>query len=232
MNLLNFFKLKAMQDLLQAALSPASIVYTLLLIVVLFYWLGIIAGALDISAFDIDVDMDADVDVDVDVDVDADVDAGAEGGGAGWFAGALQFFNFGKLPFMLIMSFVLFFAWAISILAHYYVGHGSLLFSLALLFPNLFVSLGLTKILTTPLVPMFQNLDAGETAVDYIGEECELTLPANPSKMGQAQVIVDHSTLLINVKVSEQKPAAMYKGDKALIVGEDKEKGYYIIEKY
>ena len=217
-----------MQDLLQAALSPANIVYTLLLTVVLFYWLGIILGALDISAFDIDVDVDADVDV----DVHADADAHAEAHGVSWFVGALHFFNFGKLPFMLIMSFVIFFAWAISILAHHYVGHGSVLFSLALIFPNLFVCLCLTKILTTPLVPMFQNLDAGEEAMDYIGESCVLTLPANPHKMGQAKVNVNNNVLLVNVKVSDLKPEALYKGDKAIIVGENKEKKYFIIEKY
>ena len=218
-----------MQELLQAALSPANFVYSLLLVAVLLYWLGIIFGALDISAFDIDLDVDADVDIDVDADVDAH--AGAHGE-VGWFAGALHFFNFGKLPFMLVMSFVVFFCWAFSILGHHYIGHGSLLFSLALIFPSLFVSLLLTKIITTPLVPMFKNLDAGEEAVDYIGEECMLTLPANPSKMGQAQVTIGNSTLLINVKVSEQKPEALYKGDKALIVGSDKEKKYFIIEKY
>lgn len=213
-----------MQELLQAAFSPANFVYTLLLMVVLLYWLGIILGALDISAFDIDVDVDAEVDVDAAVH--------AEGTGGSWFAGALHFFNFGKLPFMLIMSFVVFFTWAGSVLGHYYIGHGSLFFSLALIFPNLFIALCLTKVLTTPLIPMFQNLDAGEEAMDYIGEACTLTLPANPTKMGQAQVVSDSSTLLINVKVSEHKPGALYKGDKALIIGENKEEGYFIIEKY
>ena len=224
-----------MQELLQAALSPANFVYSLLLLIVLFYWLGIIFGALDISAFDVDVDVDADMDVDIDVDADVDADLEAHAGThgeVGWFMGALHFFNFGQLPFMLIMSFVVFFAWAISILGHYYVGHGSLLFSLALIFPNLAVSLLLTKILTTPLLPMFKNLNAGEEAVDYIGEECVLTLPPNPNKMGQAEVTISNSTLLINVKVSEQKPEALYKGDKALIVGQEKEKKYFIIEKY
>ena len=221
-----------MQELLQAALSSHNIVYTLFLTVVLLYWLGIILGALDISAFDIDVDMDANVDVDVDVDADVDAHASAEGHEVGWFAGALHFFNFGKLPFMLIMSFVIFFCWVISVLGHHYVGHGSLFFSLALIFPNLFASLVLTKIITTPLVPIFRNLDAGEEAVDYIGESCTLTLPATPNKMGQAQVTINNSNLLINVKVSERKPEALYKGDKALIIGEDKGKRFFIIEKY
>jgi hypothetical protein len=215
-----------MQELLQAALTPANFVYSLLLVIVLLYWLGIIFGALDLSAFDIDVD------VDPDVDMDASVDAGGDGGEVGWFAGALHFFNFGKLPFMLIMSFVVFFAWAISILAHHYIGHGSLLFSLGLIFPNIAICLILTKIITTPLVPMFKNLDTGEEAVDYIGEECVLTLPANPNKMGQAQVTINNSPFLINVKVSERKPEALYKGDKAVIVGQDKEKKYFIVEKY
>ena len=51
-------------------------------------------------------------------------------------------------------------------------------------------------------------------------------------KMGQAEVTVNNSNLLINVKVSEQKPEALYKGDKALIVGENREKRFFIIEKY
>ncbi len=217
-----------MQELLNAALSPANFIYTVLLVMIFFYWIGIILGALDLNAFDIDIDTD--VDVDVDIDVDADLGTGGPSGG--WFAGALQFFNFGKLPFMLIMSFAFFFAWAFSILAHHYVGHGSLLFAAGLFFPNLFVSLALTKIITTPLIPAFHNLEAGKEAVDYIGLTCQLVLPANTAKMGQAQVTLEDNTLLlINVKVSEDKPEALYKGDEAVIIASEGESDYYIIEK-
>ncbi len=216
-----------MQELLHAALSPANLIYSLLLMVVFFYWIGIILGALDINAIDIDVDVDADVDVDVDVDADTDIS-----GDGDWFIGALQFFNFGKLPFMLIMSFALFFAWAISLLAHQYLGHGSITFALALFFPNLFVSLSLTKLLTTPLVPVFVKFEKGAEPMDYIGQTCQLVLPANTSKMGQAQVLTeDNSTLLINVKVSENKPEALYKGDQAVIIKSGEHENYYIIEK-
>ena len=61
-----------MTELFQAALSAENIIYTLLLVLVLFYWLSVIAGGLDMNAFDIDLDVDADLDVDLDTDVDVD----------------------------------------------------------------------------------------------------------------------------------------------------------------
>ncbi|MEL6636690.1 MAG: hypothetical protein AAFW73_16675 [Bacteroidota bacterium] len=217
-----------MQEILHVAFSPANFIYSVLLLVVFFYWIGIILGALDLNA--IDFDIDAEVDADFDVDVDADLDAGVAS--VGWWAGALQFFNFGKLPFMFIMSFTLFFAWAISLLAQQYLGHGSLLFAAGLVFPNLFLSLSLTKIITTPLIPAFQNLEAGKEAVDYVGLTCQLVLPANTAKMGQAEVTLeDDTSLLINVKVSEDKPEALYKGDRAVIVAVKGDTDYYLIEK-
>lgn len=214
-----------MQELLHAALSPVNLIYSLFLMIVFLYWIGIILGALDISAVDIDLDIDADVDMDVDLDAEV-------GGNVGWFMGALQFFNFGKLPFMFIMSFVAFFAWAISILAHQYLGGGTGIFALALFFPNLFISLSLTKLLTTPFIPAFAKFEKVTEPMDYIGQTCQLVLPANTSKMGQAEVLTeDNNTLLINVKVSEDKPEALYKGDQAVIISNGANKNYYIIEK-
>ena len=108
---------------------------------------------------------------------------------------------------MLIMSFAIFFAWAVSILANQYLGDGSTLFALGLVFPNLLLSLSLTKLLTTPLVPAFEKLDSGKAPMEYIGQTCQLVLPANTSKMGQAQVLTeDNNLLLINVKVWRKNP--------------------------
>ena len=221
-----------MNELIQFAFTSVNLAYTFLLILVLIYWLFIIIGALDFGSLDIDFDIDADVDVDVDIDVDADVDTEIEAGsGAGWFIGFLHFFNFGKLPFMVIMSFVILFSWTFSMLANYYFGEQSILFALAFAFPNLFVSLCLTKLITTPLLPVFQKLDSGIEPVDYVGLTCKLVLPASANKLGQAEVVFEDNPLLVNVKVDHESPAVFNKGEEAIIIRKEKSKPYYIIQK-
>lgn len=210
-----------MQELFQAAFSSPTIVFTTLLCLVLVYWLTVFMGLLDIGAMDIDIDIDADVDVDVDVDVDGDVSVGG-------ISGILFFFNFGRVPFMVVLSFLVLSMWAISIVLDYYWGQGSLSFAALMFLPNLAASLLITKVVTSPLVPVFKRLDGGEAPVDYIGQVCTLTLSAGPGDMGQAEVYYNGSNLLISVMGDKDK---MKKGEKGLIVQENKEKSYFIIQK-
>ena len=214
-----------MTELFQAALSAENIIYTLLLVLVLIYWLSVIAGGLDMNAFDVDLEMDADLDVEVDADVD-----GAEGT-TGWLAGALHFFNFGKMPTMIILSFVILFAWMINVLLNHYYGGGSLVFALVFLLPNLFISLFLTKIITTPLIPIFQQLNTPEEDIDFVGMLCKLTVTANQSKKGQAEVIHKNSSILIYVKVDKDDVNEIKKGEEALILRPSKDASYFLIRK-
>ncbi len=221
-----------MMELLQAAVSPVNIIYTILLAVILIYWTSIIIGVLDISAFDIDVDMDVDVDLDVDIDVDADVDVDADGdvGSGGWFAGALHFFNFGKLPFMVIMSFIVLFQWAMALLVNHHFGHGSVIFALVAALPILFVSLSMTKVITTPLIPVFAKLDTAEKPVNYIGKTGTLILPPTREKVGQAEVIEEGNPLIISVKASEEQVLPK-KGDTIVVISQAENKAHFLIEK-
>lgn len=213
-----------MYELFQAALSPPNIVYSVLLCVVLLYWLSVIIGALDIGSFDFDLDLDADLDVDVDTDIDT-------GSGGGWFAGALHFFNFGRLPFMVVFSFLILGMWSLSILGNHYLGQGSVIFPFVMFLPMLFISLVVTKIITTPLVPIFESLDKGVEAVEYLGLTCKMLLPATTTQMGQAEVLYDSNPLLINVKVSETQATPVLKGEEGLIVGRSSDDRYFLIEK-
>lgn len=208
-----------MQELLQAAFSPPNIVFTTLLSVVLLYWLTVFLGLLDIGAADIDFDIDADVDVDVDVDGEVSI---------GGISGLLLFFNFGKVPFMVVMSFLILSMWTISLLLNYHFGQGSLGFAAIMFLPNLASSLFITKVVTSPLIPVFRNLDGSEAPVDYIGQVCTLTLSAGPGDLGQAEVLYNGSNLLISVMGDKEH---LKKGEKALIIQENKEKSYFIIQK-
>ena len=222
-----------MQELLQAAIEPVNIVYTTLLVMVLLYWISVVIGALDANSLDLDLDVDVDVDLDVDVDVDADVDidadADTEVSNFG-FAAALSFFNFGKIPFMFLFSFIAFSMWAVSILANYYMtGGGTTLFAFILIFPNLMIALITTKILSTPLLPVFKDYrNEGAAPIDYIGLTCKLKISTGNGQIGQAEVIYDGNPLLITVKANESGQS-FAKGDQALIIGKTEDKKYYKI---
>ena len=214
-----------MTELFQAALAAENIIYTLLLVLVLLYWLSVIAGGLDMNAFDVDLDIDADLEADMDADVDG------AGGTSGWLVGALHFFNFGKLPIMVILSFAILFAWMINVLMNHYLGGGSLTFALMLMIPNLFISLILTKIITTPLIPVFKQLNTPEEEVDFVGMICKLTVSANQTKKGQAEVIHKNRSLLIYVKVDEDEVDKINKGEQAVILRPSEDASYYLIRK-
>jgi hypothetical protein len=211
-----------MQALLQEALLPVNIVFTVLLIFVLLYWSTVLLGIIDISAFDVEVELEADVDIEADTDVEG------HHGGSGWLGQSLQFFNFGRVPFMVVTSFLTLSMWALSILGNYYWGHGSWTIALILLIPNLAVSLLITKLITTPLVPLFRHFDGSAKPVDYIGRECTLTLPVSGNTLGQAEVLIDDTPLLVSVKLKDTH--SLERGTKALIVGTEEDGKYYLIK--
>lgn len=205
---------------------PVNMVFTVLLVFVMLYWLTVILGLIDISAMDVDLDLDADIDVDADVEMDTDT--AVEGQGSGWISSSLQFFNFGKVPFMVVFSFLTLCMWAFSILVNHYFGHGSWTTAGILFFPNLATGLLLTKIITTPLIPVFKHFDGSALPVEYIGHECTLTLPASGTAMGQAEVLIDDTPLLINVKLDSEE--LLGRGAKALVVNESPDGRFYIVK--
>lgn len=219
-----------MQELFQAATQTTTLPYTILLLVVILYWVSVFIGILDLGSFDVDVDTDVDVDVDVDTDVEADTDADG-GTGSGWLSGALHFFNIGRVPFMVVMTFLILSAWSISILAHYFADNHSLIFAAALFFPNLFISLIIAKLITSPLVPVFAKLDGTVEAVDYVGLTGTLILPVIGAKIGQLEVREDGAVLLISVKLKQDSGVeSMKRGEKCLIVGKSEDGKFYWVK--
>ncbi|MEQ8702993.1 MAG: DUF1449 family protein [Phaeodactylibacter sp.] len=215
-----------MQDLLNAAIAGVNLPFTLLLGLVILYWLSVILGAVDLSAFDFDVD--AEVDLDVDADIDTDVDAG---GMSGWFAGALHFFNFGRVPFMLVLTATVLTAWVLAILGNHYLGHYSPAYALATAVPILFIGLLVSKVVTTPFVPIFEQISKEAQPMDYIGQACELILPASFTQMGQARVQVEDDELLIYVKTATPE-LQLPSGAKGVVSRTAPDGSHYLIRPY
>ncbi len=209
-----------MIELLHFAFAPVNVPFTLLLILVLMYWVSVIVGVLDLSALDLDADIHVDKGNNVEVDIQA-----------GWAGVVLAFFNVGSVPFMILVSFAALFLWVGSILGNYYLG-GPVWVSLLLFVPNLLGSLLLTKLVTSPLKWIFrEEPNEVERNQQVIGRTCTVLLPANDQKIGQAEVAIQRGApLLLTVKTTTGNKLA--RGEKALIIDYDKNAHTYLIEPY
>ena len=218
-----------MKELFDFAFSPPVITYSILLMVFLLYWMTVIIGVFDFSSLDFDIDIDADVDMDVDVDLDADTDVDASGSGNIALA-ILGFFNFGKVPFMVVMSIVSLSLWTIAILVNYYFSDGSILFSIALFPPNLLASLIIAKIITTPLVPLFASISKDEAKpIDFIGLLGEIVLETSNNRMGQIEVRHEKSILTLSVKAMEEHDGLIKRGTEVVIANHNEDKTLFFV---
>ncbi len=223
-----------MKEVFEAAFSAVNIIPTILMILCLLYWGTVIFGVFSMDSLDIDVDVDADVDLDLDVDVDADMDLDTDVDGdfsVDWMNSALSFFNLGKIPLMIILSFFALSLWFISILANHYLFNSLFLISLLLLIPNFIISLFVAKFMTMPFIKIFAKIEGGiDKNISVVGKICSVLLPADSKNFGQAEVKIDGAPLMINIICDDKNE--LEKGDEALIIDYDETKKYYIVEPY
>jgi len=222
-------------ELVYEAFSAPNFVLSILLIVVFFYWLMVIVGAMDADLFNIEFDADANVDIDVDVDVDGeyhfdvdgDVAGDIDGGGLG--RGVLEFFYVGEVPVMILISILILCMWAISVIANYRLNPmGSLLLSLPIFAGNLIVSLLVCKVFIMPFRKMFASLNKDANASrPVMGRICKVVTTEVSAKMGQAEMSSKGAPILINVVAEGDK--VFKKGDEALVVSKNDENGVYTI---
>jgi hypothetical protein len=213
-----------MKELIDLSFSSPHLPLTVLLLVVLLYWLTVILGVLDFSKLDFDMDVDVSTEVHLDKSIHVDVKPKREG-----LTYLLVFFNLGKVPFMIWMSFLVLLIWCGSILSNFYLNNQSVGFALVLLVPNLVISLFVTKLLTTPLIRLFSDgKNEFESNSDLIGKPCTVLLSANELKVGQAEVLsATGAPLLLTVKTTEGKP--LRRGEKGLVIDYDASSHTFLI---
>ena len=205
-----------MLELLQAAFSSVNIIPTAFLVFVLLYWVVVIFGLLDLDFLN--------------VHIEAEVD-GDSISSITWLNAALAFFNLGKVPFMVFLTFLALPFWVIAILANHYLNNNYELLGLLYLVPSFIAALFVSKFLTMPFIRLFAALEKEHaSAATIIGQVCTVILPANPSELGQATVSTDGAPLLLNVKTTEG--SAVQKGETALVIDYNADNKFYLIEPY
>ncbi|WP_152559903.1 hypothetical protein [Hymenobacter sp. IS2118] len=211
-----------MTELLQAAISPPNLLPTGLLVFVLLYWLTVLLGLLDLKTVDLSVEDHG--------HLHFDSDGAPNEMGTSWLNGTLAFFNLGRIPLMIFLSFLFLPLWVGSILLNYYTGNTSGLLGLAFFLPLFIGSLFVAKFLTLPFVRLFTAMEKDhDSSAVVIGKVCTVVLPATAEHLGQASVRIDGAPLMLNVRSTK---APLGKGETALVIDFDAARKCYLIEPF
>lgn len=206
-----------MSELLDASVSVVNLPYTVLLCLVLVYWVTVILGLFDLQTFDLDLEFDG--------------DAGSDfGGGPGAAHTVLHFFNVGEVPLMLVVSVMSVCMWSASVWLTDYFQTNSLWFALALFVPNVLISAFIAKFATAPFRAFYKTLEKEAVShVDVVGRFCFVRTGEVTEEFGQAEVVMDQDgvPLRINVRVRNEPP--LHKGDEGIVLEYLSEDQTYVI---
>lgn len=198
-----------MRIFLEACLSPINLPFTVLLVMLLFYWITLILGAADIEMFD---------------SLIPDLDADEVGG---FFGPIMQILNIGDVPVMVSFSFLILAGWWFSLLANFYLNpDGSFLIAALLLLPNLIFSLVAANLLTRPVKKMFTS-EKHDKALYSIGV---VTTSLVTHDFGRVEIETGGAPIVINARTSEG--TSIEKGERVIVYDEDREGGIYYVEPY
>ena len=226
-----------MKAIFELAFSAANIIPTVLFVFVALYWLAVIIGFADADSLDVDLDLDVDVDADLDVDshahgapdVHVDMDGHAEAD-ISWLSKFLIFFNVGKVPFMVWLSFVGLFTWTGTMSITSIFGITNFVLGLAILVPVLMASMFISKYMSLPFAKILTAMDDTKVDTNPVGKVCSISLAVNDGKVGQAEVNIDGNFQRIYVVA---KPGVDLGLDAtALVIQFNEEDNNYLVEPY
>ena len=213
-----------MESTLAALTAFPTVIFSILMVAAVLYWLLVIFGALDLDLFH-----------------------ASEGGNPGHAGGhghehgadqvnnpslVLEFLQVGKVPLTIIVSTFVFLSWSISFL-----GTAALrpllpdvaqwLFAPALLIAAIFFGLTLSGWVLRPLAALFR-IRGTSSAQDLVLKQVVVTSTTVDDRFGTARYDDPNGTdAILNVVCAPNHRLA--KGESAVIVDYDRERGVYLI---
>lgn len=210
-----------MKELWEQAILPYNLPFTILLGLVVVFWITTLLGAVSMDSLDIDIDADADLDASGN---DGDMSFG------GMAAAMMRVVNAGYIPLTIVLSILILMMWISSILLNYYFNPAHSILMATLFVVAAFV-LGViaTKAITQPLVPFMRRLKEAEDAAPVIGEMGIVRSIQLDSQYGQVEVErPDGAPALLNAKLgSDAEPVS--RGTQVVIVSMDESTGVYLV---
>jgi len=219
-----------MWEFVENCMAPINLPFSILLCIMILYWVLVVFGAMGLDLFDIDIDTDMDVDVDAEFGMDGGV--GSDGQiNPSLTIGILKFFHVGELPVMVLVSIFSYTMWLLFYLFNYYYNpqHEESL-GLQALLPTILLSLLVLKIVTLPLAIVFEKFkDKDSARKKIVGQVCLITTSEVTEKFSQGEIQQDGPALVINVRVTKEHSSSLRRGDAARVMAYDRENNTYIV---
>ncbi|MES2440362.1 MAG: hypothetical protein V4584_14935 [Verrucomicrobiota bacterium] len=203
----------AVKELWEQAILPWNLPITILLgLVVLFWMLKILTGA-DLDSGDGDLDVD---------------DASAETGDLS--TDLLRVVNAGAVPLTIVLSVLILVMWMASVLLNYYLNpEQDSVRSVGCFIASLAIAVIGTKVITQPLVPLMRRLKAAEDTAPVIGETGIVRSIEIDSRYGQVEVLRPHGAPAILNSRLDPDADPIPRGTPVAIVSFDRPSGIYLV---
>lgn len=207
-----------MKELFEFAIAGANVIPTLLLIGMMLYWCIVMIGAIDLDFFDLDLDTDSSPD-------------GHPEGNLEWLNRLLRFFNLGRVPLMIFLSFLILPLWLFCILVNDMLGIHSLLPGLVTLGIGFWLCMFIAKVLTMPFVALFEKMEE-EKNFSAIGRICILQSAVSEGRIGQAVIEQKGKGAPMMLTVCSRPGTLVNSGDTALVLEYQADRRCYLVEPY
>lgn len=232
-------------DFVTLCFSEANFLPTMMLIVVVLYWMLMIFGVVGMDMFDIDVDVDTDLGMDLDAGIDGSFETGdGHHGEASTVAGstttgsqsflkeAFDFFYLSDVPIVIVGSAFAFSFWVSSLISNG-MFNPALSFNVSLiwLIPNLVIALVSMRIMMMPMARILRKSAPEDfTRSKMIGVVGRVVSRQVTDKFGEIEVREpDGTEVILNACVAKGKKS-LSKGDAAKIVSYNHDQGTFLVE--
>jgi hypothetical protein len=212
-------------DVIANYFNAVNLPATLLLMVVMLYWLLVIFGTLDLGALDFELSWD----VANPTEGVPDVGSAAAGAG-GTLKAVLGFFYLGRVPTMALLSVFALILWLATVVVNQTYNPQAELLRAALLWPPVIGgSLLLTKLVFWPLLPIFDEMHRRHGDLDntLVGKQATVTTSEVTETFGQ--VVIEHQGPPIVLNARAAAMDRFIKGDVVQILSHDSSSNTYLI---
>lgn len=202
-----------MKELWEQAILPCNLPITILLGLVVVFWLFEIVGGSGLDSADGDL---------------AAGEASAETGDLS--TSILRVVNAGAVPLTIVLSVLVLALWIASVLLNYYFNpEQSRLRSVAIFFAAFGLAIVATKLITLPLVPLMRRLKASEDTPPVLGETGIVRSIEIDSRYGQVEVQrADGAPAILNSRLAPDVDPVP-RGTSVVVVSMDETSGVYLV---
>ncbi|MCP5541039.1 MAG: hypothetical protein H7A53_11775 [Akkermansiaceae bacterium] len=225
-----------MPEILQEALKGHNLPLTILVGVVLLYWVVSMFGLVDLDSMD-GGGADAADGLDGGADDGGADDGGGEDGdsenghhhGLSFLQAMVRFVGASDAPLTFVLTLLVMYTWGANVLANHYLNAGgSTSRANLILIPVVIGAFILTRLTVRPLRPLMKFLRKAEESVSIVGLTGTVRSLRITEEYGQIEVDAKGAPLLLNARLSDGA-AALEKGAGILVVAKDEERDLWVV---